>query len=210
MTSYITITDTETDPSAPLTAELAKKWRDNPIAIAEGSTGAPYAQSGWHPYDGVTIGDGADGVFYDFTVDGAVSSVETPNFVDGYEYQIYYNGLTVSSGAPTLGLQFYREVVAAYSATHTVGISGGLSTSTPVGGSLFLVSPRLTSRVFRFEDYGGVQFQTNDSPSSYFMGLLGLRHTVAQKILKAKLFPSSSTFSGGKIFMMKRRCYVPA
>lgn len=41
MTSYITITDAETDPSAPLTAELAKKWRDNPIAITEGASGAP-------------------------------------------------------------------------------------------------------------------------------------------------------------------------
>ncbi len=44
MTSYITITDAETDPSAPLTSELAKKWRDNPIAIAEGSAGAPRVQ----------------------------------------------------------------------------------------------------------------------------------------------------------------------
>lgn len=41
MTSYITITDAETDPSAPLTSELAKKWRDNPIAIAEGDATAP-------------------------------------------------------------------------------------------------------------------------------------------------------------------------
>jgi len=41
MTSYITITDAETDPEAPLTSELAKKWRDNPIAITEGATGAP-------------------------------------------------------------------------------------------------------------------------------------------------------------------------
>ena len=41
MTSYITITDAETDPEAPLTSELAKKWRDNPIALAEGAIGAP-------------------------------------------------------------------------------------------------------------------------------------------------------------------------
>jgi hypothetical protein len=41
MTSYITITDAETDPEAPLTATLAKKWRDNPIAIAEGDATAP-------------------------------------------------------------------------------------------------------------------------------------------------------------------------
>lgn len=35
MTSYIAITNAETDPAAPLTSELAKKWRDNPLAIAE-------------------------------------------------------------------------------------------------------------------------------------------------------------------------------
>ena len=34
MTSYIAITNAETDPEAPLTSELAKKWRDNPIAIS--------------------------------------------------------------------------------------------------------------------------------------------------------------------------------
>ena len=41
MTDYIPITESETDPGAPATSELAKKWRDNPLAIAEGSVGAP-------------------------------------------------------------------------------------------------------------------------------------------------------------------------
>lgn len=41
MTSYIAITNAETDPEAPLTSELAKKWRDNPLAITEGAAGAP-------------------------------------------------------------------------------------------------------------------------------------------------------------------------
>lgn len=41
MTSYITITDAETDPSAPLTSELAKKWRDNPLAVSEKDTSVP-------------------------------------------------------------------------------------------------------------------------------------------------------------------------
>lgn len=45
MASYITITDAETDPEAPLTSELAKKWRDNPLAIAEGAVGAPRVQT---------------------------------------------------------------------------------------------------------------------------------------------------------------------
>lgn len=41
MTSYIAITDAETDPEAPLTSELAKKWRDNAIAIGEGDASVP-------------------------------------------------------------------------------------------------------------------------------------------------------------------------
>lgn len=41
MASYITITDAETDPSAPITSELAKKWRDNTVSIAEKDTSVP-------------------------------------------------------------------------------------------------------------------------------------------------------------------------
>lgn len=44
MTSYIEITESETDPGAPGTSELWKKWRDNPIAMAEGADGAPRVQ----------------------------------------------------------------------------------------------------------------------------------------------------------------------
>ena len=41
MADYRTITDAEVDPDAPLTSSLGYAWRDNPIAIAEGATGAP-------------------------------------------------------------------------------------------------------------------------------------------------------------------------
>lgn len=41
MPAYIPITELETDPGAPGTSELWKKWRDNPLAIAEGAPGAP-------------------------------------------------------------------------------------------------------------------------------------------------------------------------
>lgn len=44
MTSYTIITDEETDPGAPVTSELLKKERDNPIAMAEGASGAPRVQ----------------------------------------------------------------------------------------------------------------------------------------------------------------------
>lgn len=41
MTAYVTITDAETDPEAPITSILAKKWRDNPLAMFEGDSTAP-------------------------------------------------------------------------------------------------------------------------------------------------------------------------
>ena len=41
MADWTNITDTSVDPDAPLTSQLAYAWRDNPIAIAEGASGAP-------------------------------------------------------------------------------------------------------------------------------------------------------------------------
>jgi len=41
MTVFSTITEAMTDPLAPGTSELWKAWWKNPIAIAEGSPGAP-------------------------------------------------------------------------------------------------------------------------------------------------------------------------
>ena len=44
MSDYIGITEAQSNPFAPLTSELVKQLRDNPIAIAEGALGAPRVQ----------------------------------------------------------------------------------------------------------------------------------------------------------------------
>jgi len=41
MTSYNAIVSGEIDADSPITADLMSKLRDNPIAISEGSSGAP-------------------------------------------------------------------------------------------------------------------------------------------------------------------------
>jgi hypothetical protein len=43
--SYIAITEAQSNPFAPLTSELIKQLRDNPIAIAAGAAGAPRIQT---------------------------------------------------------------------------------------------------------------------------------------------------------------------
>lgn len=41
MATYNTISNTQVDPESPVTSELMTALRDNPIAIAEGASGAP-------------------------------------------------------------------------------------------------------------------------------------------------------------------------
>jgi len=41
MTDYTSIADSQVEPLSPVTSELMTALRDNPLAIAEGSTGAP-------------------------------------------------------------------------------------------------------------------------------------------------------------------------
>lgn len=45
MTDYIPITEAETDPEAPSTSSLWKRWWKNPIAMFEGAAGAPRLQN---------------------------------------------------------------------------------------------------------------------------------------------------------------------
>ncbi len=91
MVAYVTISETETDPGAPGTSELWKKWRDNPIAMAEGQTGAPkfavktfggvgsqssaYILTGLLPFNGVYFdlkitGSTSGSCILDFSTDG--------------------------------------------------------------------------------------------------------------------------------------------
>jgi hypothetical protein len=71
--------------------------RDNPTAISEGSTDAPVNQTGWHPYDMVNVGDGADGEFYDFSVDGTSAAISSPAFEDGYEYALVLEDFQIAA-----------------------------------------------------------------------------------------------------------------
>src|SRR5690606_13331345 len=45
MADYLPINPTEIEPEAPLTSSLAARWSNNPIAIAEGASGAPRIQT---------------------------------------------------------------------------------------------------------------------------------------------------------------------
>lgn len=210
MTTYndAAVSDASIAFQKPITLQQGRALRNNPIATAEGATDAPYVAAGWHPYDGVTVGDGADGVIYDFAVDGALGTIVSPNFVDGYEYQFIFNGLSLSL-AVDLTVEWYMESSAAYSASY-------LLQSWPAGsyflwGTITSVRPRITAKAFSFVGEG--VFNTALSNVSG-VGLSGIPsgfvvRTLAQKVLNARFDVSGSgTFDAGTIQMMKRRCYA--
>ena len=99
MTTWTEIPTTQLDQDSPVTQPLMGALRDNVRASAEASTGAPVAAAGWHPYDIVDVGDGNDGLIYDHSISGTVSTVETPDFDDGYDYHIVFESVSGSSFA---------------------------------------------------------------------------------------------------------------
>lgn len=199
MTSYITITDVETDPEAPLTSELAKKWRDNPIAIAEGVTTSPVTAAGWHPYNSTLNGTG-DGKIYDFAVHGAVASVETPAFEDGYEYMIIVDGMSKGGSTVDFTISLYRETTGAYSSAYAL-ISA--TSSAYVSGYIELPLIRKALLLHIIRQY--LSIVTSITPiKTTGDGGITFAHSGAQKISKAKLGFAPANTTAGKLFLYRR------
>jgi len=213
MTSYNIITDAETDPSAPLTAELAKKWRDNPIAIAEGSTSAPFVRQGWHPYNGTVVGGANTGRIYNFATDGSITSIETPNFEDGYEYKIVFSqidgGSTGSNSDNDINISLYFETSAVYRSLswviNRVNVGGYLRIR-DFNGTFEINRPRFTSNVFLTQQQGYAGALATATTTSNSIGT-AFTHSTAQKILKAKIEMLTYGFGAGEIFLFRRSVY---
>lgn len=164
--------------------------RDNPSALAESASGAPVVFAGWHPYDKVSVGDGKTGVIYDFAVNGAVLTVTTPDFVDGYEYRIFGNFDDSS-------LQLFRE-------TNADWVSTGSGLQTGVWFDLEILVPRISKPyhlVLGGYARGGTAAAVNVTATFPNFS------SVANKILRAR-FNSATLSTAGKIWMFRRREYA--
>lgn len=202
MTTYngAAVADTTIAFQKGITLQQGRALRDNPIAIAEGAAGAPYAAAGWHPYNGVTVGDGVTGTIYDFAIDGPVASIETPNFVDGYEYMITWDAL--NQAASNRSVEWYMETSAAWSTPFSISSSFN-------DALIEVFAPRLVSNTMFFDmDFAAVAGTNGLVTQSSLPNRHSLAMTTAQKVLKARFDAGSSTFSGGSIRMFRRRCYA--
>lgn len=182
MTSYITITEEETDPGAPGTSELWKKWRDNPIAIAERSIGAPLINSGWYPYDMVNIGDGADGIIYDYSVDGSVSNVTSPTLDVGWDYALVISDLGQVGPDQNLKLSINSN-------TYTTIFSGSTISA------IFDIEACSTS--FNYKKVRTIAYNTGTLADTFVPSGSSPVSTISLK-------PLSGSFTGGTIAIYKR------
>ncbi len=175
--------------------------RDNPSALAESASGAPVIASSWHPYNKVSVGDGAAGLIYDSAVNGTVASVVTPDFEDGYEYRLIGVGLSHNDvSSRELTLEFYKQT----SATYVTVISFGANTSAALFGfDLTILLPRIESTMHMgaFFAYSGSSLYTTSN-------VVGAYNATSQKVLRARVDFSIGSIDAGKVWLFRRREYA--
>lgn len=204
MATYRAVATSETDPLAPIIAQLMKALEMNPRAIAEGATGAPIMQSAWHPYDAVTYGDGNTGRLWSFAVDGVVTLIESPVFTTGFEYRLIVQRLLCSSATSELQIDAYRETTASYTAFvsgHVVGSTDRLSFNAEFAKAMQA-------------DYDHfIEMTGNKAADSNAAGALawaingkrGVRTTTEQRISRVRMqCLVAGTFTGGAVYLEKR------
>lgn len=200
MATFREIATTETDPQAPVTSALMKALDDNVDATAEGAVDAPVNSTGWHPYDMVFVGDGNDGLFYDFAVHGAVSSITTPTFVDGYDYLVRFRSLSPSAGG------ILRMAAAS--------ISAGLVAGDAFSGFVEIVAPTLTDwpkvgRLhLRLTAGSNAIAPQSAAAASLFNGEFNFG-SLASALTSVSLdFNASANFDAGTAFLYRRRNFM--
>ena len=196
MTTYTTIASTEIDQDSPITQPLMTKLRDNPIAMAESATGAAVIAQGWCPYDMVTVGDGNDGVIYDFAVDGAVATLDSPTFADGFTYRFYFEQILGSSTPTTDNFQMRFSYVTA----GLLGTATLLASINSVDGEVTLGLPRASGTTHKWAAYTVV-----DNTTAVSHGAYSRVQSPAEKIAFVRFKAQAGNLAGGKIYMYRRK-----
>ncbi len=156
----------------------------------------PATVPGWQPYDDAT------GVIYDFAEDGAVATIETPDFEDGYEYMLVIDMLEAASGTPHMEVEFYREQASAYSSK---ALLSTVNQKYHVGEAVFQL-PRVSKRSHHVTKTlfaaGSIVNASRSNDTTYMTSVI---HTTATAILKARLsFNNAANFAGGTVTMLRR------
>lgn len=200
MADWTNISDTAVDPDAPVTSELAYAWRDNPIAIAEGATNSPVVSAGWNAYNSTAYGDGTTGRIWDFATNGAVSSVTTPDLLNGYDYKIILDGVRCSA-VPSILFEFYHSIGASWSSAFTIPNWGSTALTVTAFSEV-----SLPMRPLGMHFIDGIYFTSGAAGGITPSEILGgVRHPSNEGVLRIRMSTSSGNFNLGNISLLRRR-----
>ncbi|WWT39541.1 hypothetical protein [Microcystis phage Mae-JY02] len=206
MPTYTALSNALVAVGAKPFATTIQALRDNPLAIAEGDSAAPVNAYGWHPYNKVTVGDTNTGVIWSFAANGAVATVTTPDFADGWEYAFQFERLQTSSGSSTsFNINLFRETAGAYAGASAL-VASGFSTTLMLNGYAELLNPRLVRSHHVAQGFFAVNTIAN-ALGGFAVGSGGAAHGTAQKILRAQFScgVGNITGTGAAIYMLRRR-----
>lgn len=195
MTTWTDIANSEVDQDSPITQTLMTALRDNPVAIAEQTAGSPINQAAWHPYNSLEIGDGNDGVIWDRSIDGPVSTLDTPEFEDGYEYMLFIKDIEPGGGnMGSLRVTVQRSTDDGWFSekSPTSSVTNALS------GYIWIPyarSSRLVHGVFPF-----LAYNNNSQTSENFDN-----GSTPYKVKALRISGSSNNFVAGKVALLRRR-----
>lgn len=201
MTTFTSISNASVAVGAIPSSTTVTALRDNPLAIAEGSSGAPVMVSGWHPVDKVTIGDGKTGLIYDSAVNGTLANVTTANFEDGWEYRIVALDMQHNSGTTQrFQVNAYFQTNAVY---RRVWYTPANNSSNYFGCDIHFILPRVASRGHMMQTVGFTEptYFGNDYIENFY-------DSTVQKILNVRFNFTAGSISGGKIYVFRRRDYA--
>lgn len=201
MTTYITILDTQVDPDAPITSGLGHQFRDNPIAISEGASGAPYDWHSWHPYNGASVGDGVTGEIWSFATDGLIASIETPVLSDGFDYALKIDDLSTSGGPVAITIDVYAQTSSTWVTAYT---TAEINPARVVSGFVSLIGTRING----YSTGANWEIPLADnyaSPTLLASGALGAHYSVKQKCNKIRVYASGIYFDSGTVFLYRRK-----
>lgn len=204
MTAWTTISNALVAVGAKPFATTVQALRDNVIATTEGAAGAPVNQSAWHPYNMIAYGDGNYGKIYDFAVNGAVTTIVTPDFVDGYEYRLRFSEISLAAVATfpnAFQLQLYRETDGAYGTALSLGTM--TANAVRLSGQIEINRPRVVSTTHIVSWNVSAAYSVDGGWSAPGGGGVCVR--AAQKRLRARvLFSDPGSTDSGVIYMDKK------
>jgi hypothetical protein len=191
------------DPEKAIRSEQGILLSFNPIALALAKPGAPYIVTDWHPFDGAAVGDGNEGVIYDFATDGGVTEIVSPDFAEGWEYAFIFDALAT---AGDLTVELFRATSGSYSDAGDLD-DGTVATARPICGRVWIPAPQVASNMFQVTcDVNPQRIGTSNTTNPGAVGGVRVFMSTKQVITRVR-FASTIPTTGGRVLMHRRRVF---